>query len=1574
MVEMESLMRTGPGRNVSWVARAAGNDENDGAPPPPEDGGEGFSVPEDFKFDWEKKEQEDEFAKLERQREARRQAQAKMLQDLEKAEKEALEEARRKAMEEAESADIEKINLNPEQIRAEAQKRLRDSIAQTRQSVRERVVSLSRWSENLIPNLRVLEEKTRESFERRATEAIIVGFQEGRRAAQGAAEATQDTAEHFGLDREKVQDLKGIVEALVKELPQRASDAFDTMGDEEQLNRALIDLREKAKQAAHPVIEEARETAAAVQKGTVETVTDVKDEVHDYVEDLRLWLKGGLWQYPRYWNFRVAAGALLLLGLAITGSVFAYRKVRAPRPPDPTQLQQAQGFFMESILPEPTNLNFKELKREEWKRVYPQGYEAQRYQVLPDGSLEQVMTGYMEGDEADRFLEEQRRGAQELQESLSEQERALTSAEDIGIRDITDEYVDEVLNNVALGPVEKREFVDGAVPLSEALVERTKELQRLLVEEATDKVPGFREDSEELRVILKEGKAVTLQGRTNVQLYRAGKTVILRHPDLEETVIWNSPEEAAVRLARRKGWELVLNMEALSAAAKDQIEWAQSNANALLARMEDLQGQEDPQGVFGQLAKRRDEQMEEVRRETADRVRELEARRREASEAESSGQSEADVQAEIAAFRASETVRLEEARGEHAELVRLAREALEETVEQRTREAEASHAAAVILREKAVADIEAMGHQLRVLGRKTQQMVERLREGRANEGGWQEKMRRWGVLFARDRVTDVLSNMAHQHVIIVRQEEMERQAQQNLAAHQEERERRIEDVDEYATEIRANWYKYRPRMSYVGFRTRVAEGEVDKVVIMDNMSKAYIKMKEGFPDEYVVDLPMDPYLPQFLDAYSDLAVHYSSFDLLSNTLKKALFIGRCMLAILVFYGCVKTAPLVLGSAPGQARLNFRQIGQRNRTWVMGRMASKVKDSRLWNYLPTARWASMYPWVKRFQRGDDLYEGYNYHPKKEADKDYLGQDVTLQQVAGMEGALLVLNELIEMYENYAHFVQKGIKLPKGLLISGPPGTGKTLLMRALSNECSLPFFFCSGAEFFSEEGPRRVYDFFHGARVVGPSVIFIDEIDALAGGKNVPGGVPRMAEPALMQLYAELNPLEKFNPYNTALEDSRHNQVLVIMATNRPESLDPKLRRPGYTDRELVIGLPGPDTRLDIFNIHRGTTKFSPDVDPSAFSWRLSGMAGGDIRALIRDAQSVAIEKGRLVVMQEDFLDLLGVSPGSPIDPTYTTNTWEEFWNDETSPRDINWNYVVRKTVILMLWYLFPSRPWEAMEINYNRISGEVKWDYDAVEELVIEGPTVGHRLMDLVSISGPKLVEKILFGETSSWCLGYTREICEQARVLVYHGWSPRTKLLPFGVTPVDPKMDQEFPVDIADYFPDRGSTHRDKHWTMRWIEPYRIRPARHGVEISGLFQQEIDRCIFEAEQMAEEGILRNMRSLYDITEKLLKDKYMTAADIIEILDHNQAQMFPDIGGSPDYKDLADPTLLNPLMDPEKAGLYPPLCIFPAPLHRCPQDIDDLPETPEHLRPNSAEEKAREVLGEPTYAAPRRAW
>jgi hypothetical protein len=183
-----------------------------------------------------------------------------MMKELAEAEKEAIEEARQRAIAEAEAADIQKLELNPEQLKAEAQKRLQEGIERTRQRARERVVGLSQWSVNLIPNLREAEEKTRESFERRATEAMIRGYEEGRRAVRGVAEATQETAEYYGLDREKVQNWKQIVEAL----PHKASEAFDTMGDEERLNRALIDLREKAKQAAHPVIEEVRKKLNAL--------------------------------------------------------------------------------------------------------------------------------------------------------------------------------------------------------------------------------------------------------------------------------------------------------------------------------------------------------------------------------------------------------------------------------------------------------------------------------------------------------------------------------------------------------------------------------------------------------------------------------------------------------------------------------------------------------------------------------------------------------------------------------------------------------------------------------------------------------------------------------------------------------------------------------------------------------------------------------------------------------------------------------------------------------------------------------------------------------------------------------------------------------------------------------------------------------------------------------------------------------------------------------------------------------------------------------------------------------------
>jgi hypothetical protein len=192
-----------------------------------------------------------------------------MMKELEEAEKEAIEEARQRAIAEAEAADIQKLELNPEQLKAEAQKRLQEGIERTRQRARERVVGLSQWSVNLIPNLREAEEKSRESFERRATEAMIRGYEEGRRAVRGVAEATQETAEYYGLDREKVQNWKQIVEALVADLPHKASKAFDTMGDEERLNRALIDLREKAKQAAHPVIEEVRKNIIALSSCTV---------------------------------------------------------------------------------------------------------------------------------------------------------------------------------------------------------------------------------------------------------------------------------------------------------------------------------------------------------------------------------------------------------------------------------------------------------------------------------------------------------------------------------------------------------------------------------------------------------------------------------------------------------------------------------------------------------------------------------------------------------------------------------------------------------------------------------------------------------------------------------------------------------------------------------------------------------------------------------------------------------------------------------------------------------------------------------------------------------------------------------------------------------------------------------------------------------------------------------------------------------------------------------------------------------------------------------------------------------
>lgn len=219
--------------------------------------------------------------------------------------------------------------------------------------------------------------------------------------------------------------------------------------------------------------------------------------------------------------------------------------------------------------------------------------------------------------------------------------------------------------------------------------------------------------------------------------------------------------------------------------------------------------------------------------------------------------------------------------------------------------------------------------------------------------------------------------------------------------------------------------------------------------------------------------------------------------------------------------------------------------------------------------------------------------------------------TFDDVAGAENAKQDLREVIDFLCNPEDYQRLGAKLPRGMLLVGPPGTGKTLLARAAAGEARVPFFSIAGSEFiemFVGVGAARVRDLFKKAREEAPSIIFIDELDAIgrARGAGVGGGHDER-EQTLNQILSEM---DGFAPHET---------VIVLAATNRPDVLDSALLRPGRFDRKVVVGLPHRDARLAILKVHTRRVPLAKDVSLEAISRRCIGFSGADLENLVNEA-------------------------------------------------------------------------------------------------------------------------------------------------------------------------------------------------------------------------------------------------------------------------------------------------------------------------------------------------------------------
>ena len=238
-----------------------------------------------------------------------------------------------------------------------------------------------------------------------------------------------------------------------------------------------------------------------------------------------------------------------------------------------------------------------------------------------------------------------------------------------------------------------------------------------------------------------------------------------------------------------------------------------------------------------------------------------------------------------------------------------------------------------------------------------------------------------------------------------------------------------------------------------------------------------------------------------------------------------------------------------------------------------------------------------------------------------------EGIHFDDVAGEDEAKENLAEIVDYLHNPQKYTDAGASMPKGLLLVGPPGTGKTMLAKAVAGESGVPFFSISGSEFvemFVGMGASKVRDLFKQAKEKAPCIVFIDEIDAIGKKRDGQVGGNDEREQTLNQLLTEMDGFEG------------NNGVIILAATNRPESLDPALTRPGRFDRRVPVELPDLKGREAILKVHAKKIKPADDVDFHTIARMASGASGAELANIVNEAALRAVRQGRLIVHEADL--------------------------------------------------------------------------------------------------------------------------------------------------------------------------------------------------------------------------------------------------------------------------------------------------------------------------------------------------
>lgn len=438
-------------------------------------------------------------------------------------------------------------------------------------------------------------------------------------------------------------------------------------------------------------------------------------------------------------------------------------------------------------------------------------------------------------------------------------------------------------------------------------------------------------------------------------------------------------------------------------------------------------------------------------------------------------------------------------------------------------------------------------------------------------------------------------------------------------------------------------------------------------------------------------------------------------------------------------------------------------------------------------------------------------------------------VTFKDVAGLEGAKEEVEEIVEFLKNPEKFTVLGGKIPKGALLVGPPGTGKTLMAKAVAGEAKVPFFSLSGSDFvemFVGVGASRVRDLFKNAKDKAPSIIFIDEIDAIgrARGKNNFTGGNDERENTLNQLLTEMDGF------------GTDTNVIVLAATNRADILDKALLRPGRFDRLIHVDLPELVERKEIFEVHLKPLKLGDDVDSEFLARQTPGFSGADIANVCNEAALVAARKNKDKIEKQDFLDAVDRIIGGL-----------EKKNKLIKPKEkkrIAYHEAGHATIG---WLLPHAAPLVKVTIVPRGKSLGAAWYLPEERQIT----TTEQMLDEIAATMGGRAAEEVVFGDISTGALSDLERVTKQASAMVsIYGLNDK--------------------IGNVSYYDSTGQNE------YGFGKPY-------SEETAKIIDEEVSKII-ETQYERAKQLLRDNRSKLDrLAEKLLEKEVIFREDLVEI-------------------------------------------------------------------------------------------